>query len=136
MAKVDEILSETALHVRWVRAKLARAKRQEQTVAGRAERTAGRLLNRVTDKFSNSRIGKEVPMRFKTMVLGTRMFYDMMEMDSQTGMMRWAEKYEADMNQLMEEAEKVSHMDGWSLTGKNTCFEDWTNKAYEESFLE
>lgn len=135
-AKVDDMLSKIGPHVRRARAELAKAEQQERTVAGRAERAVGRFFNRAKEKVSQSRIGREVTVSFKTMVLGTKMFYDMMDMDSSTDMMGWAMKYEGDMNQLMNEVEAVNNMDGWSLTGKNTFIEDLTGKAYEKSFYE
>jgi DNA repair ATPase RecN len=133
-AKVNNMLSKIAPHVRRARSELSKAERQERTVAGRAKRTVGRFFNRAKKKISNSRIGREVTVSFKTMVLGTKIFYDMMEMDSNTDMMGWAMKYEGDMNQLMNEVEEVNNMEGWSLTGKNTFVEGLTDKAYEESF--
>ena len=133
-AKVDDILSKIEPHVERARSELVKAHRQESTPMGRAQRTVGRLFNRAKDRVSQSRIGKEVAVSFKAMVLGTKMFYDMMDMNSGTDMMQWATRYEKDMNQLMDEVETVSTMDGWSLTGKNTFIEDLTDKAYEKAF--
>ena len=134
LSKINEMVSKVDAHVRMARSELAKAERQESTVAGRAKRTVGRLFNRAKEKFSQSRIGREVTVSFKTMVLGTKMFYDMMDINSSSDIKGWAIQYEGDMDQLMNEVDEVRKMDGWSLTGKNTFIEDLTDKAYQESF--
>lgn len=132
--KIDSILSKIKPHLYKARNELAKARSQERTVAGRTQRTVGRFLEKTKKKFSGSRIGREITLSFKTMILGTKIFYDMMDMDSNSDMMGWAMNYQKDMNQLLDEVEEVNKMDGWSLTGKNTFIEDFANRKYEESF--
>lgn len=132
--RVNAILLRIEPNLNKARSELRRAEEQERTLFGRTQRTLGRLLNQATESVSSSRIGKELAVSFKALVLGTKMFYDMMEMDASTDVMAWALSYENDMNQLMNEVDEINEMDGWSLTGKNTFVENLVDSAYMKSF--
>jgi len=128
--KIKEIINKIALHVEHAREELAKAEQQESTVAGKAQRTIGRWFERA----KNSRIGQEIAVGVKGLVFGTKIFYDMMNIDLNTDLSSWAQSYESDMNKLMQDIDRIQHMNGWSITGKNTIIEDTVNKAYEKSF--
>ncbi len=132
--KISKIISKISPHVSRAEAELRKAQRQESTFGGRAERHVGRFIDKAKRKVSQSRIGRELAVSFKTLVLGTKMFYDLMDMDSGGDIMSWALSYEDDMNQLMEEMDEIQSMEGWSLTGKNTFVEDIVDSQYKKSF--
>ncbi|MBC8278629.1 MAG: hypothetical protein H8E46_10390 [FCB group bacterium] len=107
-----------------------KAKAEESTMAGSVKRGAGRLF----EKFSKTRVGKEVTVSVKTLVLGGKAFYDFIQLGSSGDVMSWAQSYESDLNQLYREVDEIQRMDEPSLTGANTIIEDIVNKAYEKSF--
>lgn len=81
-------------------------------------------------------MGREVAASLKGLVLGTKMFYDLMDVNSSTDIVSWARSYEGDMDQLMSEMDDIQRMDGWSITGKNTFIEDMVNEVHKKSFRE
>lgn len=134
--KIDKIVDKIVPHVAHARSELSKAEREESTAVGRAGRAIGRFLDRNVKKAANSRMGREVAASLKGMVLGTKMFYDLMDVNSSTDLMSWARSYEGDMDQLMNEMDDIQRMDGWSITGKNTFIEDMVNEAHRKSFRE
>ncbi len=118
--KIEKLLSRMIAHEQHVSREFERALRDEQTLGGRFKRSVGRLA----DRAANSRIGRETKMSVKTLILGTKMFYDLMDMDSRTDLVQWAGRYNDDMDQLMQEVREVQQMEGWSLTGKNSFRDD------------
>lgn len=131
---VNEIARRIKPHLEKAKSRYQQAKREESTISGRAKRSIGRLWGNLKKKVSNSRIGKEVTLSFKTMVLGTQMFYEIMDMKRGDSMLDLAQRHESDMTQLMRETEEINGMDGWSITGKNTFVEDSVNASYQKSF--
>ena len=91
-----------------------------------------KALGRATKSVSNSRVGKELKLSGKVLILGTHAMYSMMDPD--TDPISWAYSYTDDVEQLMQETDEVMRMDGPSITGKNTVIEDLVNSAYEASF--
>lgn len=114
--------------------KLELAERQESTALGSLARGLQRFGRDASQSAANSRIGKELSVAFKTIILGTKAFYDLMEMGPNEDLFAWAARYEGDMNQLMTETDDMLATDGWSLTGKNTPIEAFVNHAYESSY--
>lgn len=131
---VDRIIRDIGNHRDLVWRSYAEAKNQESTMLGQAQRTAGRLLNRATQAATQSRIGREISISVKTLVLGTRAFFDLMNPD--TDVLTWATSYSKDVESLMKETDEVMRMSGPSLTGKNTIIERLTEEAYQKSFNE
>lgn len=127
---VNRIVSQMLPHLSSVNRALEKAIYEERTLGGRLKRSFGRLAKNA----ASSRMGREVTMSLKGLVLGTKAFYDLMDMDSRTDLVRWAGRYDDDLDQLMDEAREIRRMDGWSVTGKNTFVETLTDRAYEESF--
>lgn len=132
--RIDSIIEQVSPKVQQAHTELRRAEHAESTAAGRLSRGVGRLFSRARGQVAESRIGKEVALAFKTMVLGTKAMYDLMEVGPNDDITDWAMSYESDLDQLSAEAEAVRQSDGWSLTGKNTFVESLVDSAYEESF--
>ena len=89
----------------------------------------------MTDKAeqaSQSRIGRELTLSVKVLILGTKAFYDLM--DPNADPMTWAYSYQGDVDQLMKETDEVMRMEGPSLTGKNTFIESLVERSYAEAF--
>jgi len=136
---IDKILVDVTKHKNFIYSEYSKAKREESTYAGNATRTAKRGWNRLKkaanqalNQAKTSRIGRELSLSTKMLVLGTKAFYDLQ--DPNTDLMTWGMSYENDVNSLMQESDEIMQMDGPSLTGKNTFIESYTNKAYEKSF--
>ena len=119
--------------------KYLEAKKQESTVKGSVGRKARRGIDRLkgwarkkTGDFSKTRIGKELGVSAKMLILGTKAFYDLQ--DPNADIMTWALSYEDDVNQLMRDVEEIERMDQPSITGKNTFLEGLLDEAYRKSF--
>lgn len=130
LKKINEIISKIEPNVDKARTQLRNAEYVDSQPLGKLGRALGRMLH----KGSQSRIGKELAVTFKSLVLGTKMFYDLMDIDSNTDIISWSSQYQNDMNQIMDEMEEIQRMDGWSLTGKNTFIEDAVNKSHSKMF--
>lgn len=140
-SNISRTLSKAEAHRDYLYQEYGKAAQQESTVGGSLGRSAQRGLNRLknfvskqVDKASQSRMGREIGVSIKTLILGSKMFYDFMGMGPNDDYLSWAMSYEKDMDQLMNEVDEVNRMDEASITGKNTFIEDLVNKAYEKSF--
>lgn len=94
----------------------------------------GRFARRSARKAKKSRIAKELRACFKTALLGSKMFYEVLDMKPGTDLSGWAESHKKDFDSLSNDMKQIQEMDGWSLTGKNTPIEAFINKAYEKEF--
>lgn len=106
------------------------AVQEESTLGGKLARS----IRRGTRKFSESRIGQELKVAFDSLVLGSKMFYEVMDMKPGSDIQGWAESHMQDMDRLSQDMQNIQNMDGWSLTGKNTPVEDLVNKMYDDRF--
>jgi len=138
---IQKALSKAESHRDMVYDKYQEARRQESTIVGQVKRSAGRLgesllkLGRKTARrASESRIGKEFKLATKTLILGSKMFYDFLSMNPNQDVLSWAASYESDFDNLMDDYDEIQSMDEASITGQNTFIEDWINKAYISSF--
>lgn len=138
-SNIDHIYDLASRHKDLVSSKYHEAARQESTIGGRVTRGVQRGLNRLrnlvskkTEEFSRSRMGREIGVSVKTLILGTKAFYDLQDPDKD--IMTWAMSYESDVDQLIDEVDEIQRMKQPSITGKNTFIEDMVNKAYESSF--
>ena len=138
-SNIDEVRRQASAHRDFLQAKYGEARNQESTVQGSILRSAGRGMDRLrrwagrkANEFSRSRIGKEIGISAKMLILGTKAFYDLQDPDA--NLMAWAMSYEGDVDKLMREIDEVQRMEEPSLTGKNTFIEDLIDQAYERSF--
>lgn len=136
---VNSIIGRIASHRNFVYSKYEEARREESTILGSTKRAAQRGLDRLRSfiggavaQASESRIGKEISVSVKALILGTKAFYDLM--DPNTDPVSWAFSYQGDVDQLMRETDKAMRMPGPSITGKNTIIEDLVNRGYDASF--
>jgi len=106
------------------------AVQEESTLGGKLARS----IRRGTRTFAESRIGQELKVAFNSLVLGSKMFYEVMDMKPGSDIQRWAESHVQDMDRLSQDMQNIQNMDGWSLTGKNTPVEDLVNKMYDDRF--
>jgi len=134
-----EVVNKIETHLRVVDAKYAEAVQQESTFLGSSARAGartmdylGKLAGQTLDRAANSRMGREIGISVKMLILSHKMLYDMMDPDSDP--ISWAFKYQDDMASLMDETDEVMRMEGPSITGKNTFIEDLVDIAYENSF--
>ncbi|NUO18433.1 hypothetical protein HUU59_03185 [bacterium] len=146
--RLERAHSKAIEHRDFVNNQLAIALDEEATFAGRLSRGLGRTgeqmrefgrrllgrANEVADDVSQSRIGQELGLSVDALVLGTKVFYDFLDVNTGTDLTNWAMSYERDFNQLMEKTEEVRHSEGASLTGKNTIIEDLINRGYDSRF--
>jgi len=95
-----------------------------------------RAFRRGTRKAGESRIGQELQFTFKNLVLGAKVYFEIMDAHTPGEIMSIAEQHEGDMENLQQNFEEIQGMDGWSLTGKNTPLERVVNKLYEQQFQE
>ena len=129
---INRILADVTNHKNKVYDEYLKAVQEESTYVGKAKRKAGRIWNKVKKQASSSRIGRELSLCAKMLVLGTKAFYDLQ--DPNTDPLTWAMSYEDDVNSLIVESEEIMEMDEPSLTGKNTFIELYVDKAYDKSF--
>lgn len=127
-SNVQQILAQVTSHTSLASQMHAEAQQQEANWAGSATRAARRTFGRLLNRASESRIGGELTIAVKTLILGTKAFYDLM--DPNADPLTWAMKYESDVTRLMEETDRVMQMPGPSLTGKGTAVENLVNSAY------
>lgn len=73
-------------------------------------------------------------MVFNLALLGTKTFFDVLDMKSSTDLKQWASNHKKDFDKLASDMRSIQDMDGWSLTGKNIPVEDFVNKAYQSEF--
>lgn len=132
--KLMQMIDQISPSVQRAASGLRKAELAESTATGRIRRGLGRFIRDTSQKAGKSRMGREVGLAFKTLVLGTKAYYDLMELGPNEDLMSWAMSYEQDIDQLSRESEEIRQMDGWSLTGKNTFAESGVNNAYEKSF--
>lgn len=136
---VSGISGKIVSHRNFVLSQYEEARREESTFVGSTGRAVQRGLDRLAslvrrgaEKVAESRIGKEITLSVKALILGTKAFYDLM--DPNTDPISWAFSYQDDVDQLMNETDKVMRMEGPSITGKNTFIEDFVNRSYEKAF--
>ena len=143
---IDKVLSDVGNHINFVYQKYQEAMREEATFAGKTTRTVKRGFDRLKKGWSkiktfakiqahqaaNSRIGREISISTKMLVLGTKAFYDLQ--DPKTDAFTWAMSYQGDVEKLMKETEEVNKMRGPSITGKNTIIESFINSSYRRAF--
>jgi hypothetical protein len=136
---IDKIQQEVSKHKSFVYNEYQKAVQQESSFVGSTTRDVQRGFNRLanwakakTQEVAQSRIGKEISISTKMLILGTKAFYDLQ--NPNTDPTTWAMSYEGDVNQIMKETDEVMSMDGPSLTGKNTPIEAFVNSAYSSSF--
>ncbi len=137
--RVERITSKVQAHRDFVLEKYREARREESSFSGSTARATrrlgdrfGRWLGKKTEEWSDTRMGRELGLSAKTLILGTKAFYDLMDPDSDP--LTWAFAYQGDVEQLMNETDEIMRMEGPSLTGKNSFIEDLVNRAYEGSF--
>ena len=134
-----EVVDKIESHLRVVDSKYAEAVQQESTLLGSTARAGaravdflGKLAGQAVDRAAQSRMGREIGISVKMLILSHKMLYDMMNPDSDP--ISWAFKYQDDMMSLMDETDEVMRMEGPSITGKNTFIEDLVDMTYESSF--
>lgn len=138
-AQVAEISNKLGAHRDFVYSQYEEARQQESTVVGSVTRSVQRGWDRfksfvggVAQRAAESRIGREISISVKALILGTKAFYDLL--DPNTDPVSWAFSYQSDVDKLMNETDEVMRMEGPSLTGKNTFIEDFVNRSYEKAF--
>ncbi|MDH4270526.1 MAG: hypothetical protein OEW18_00970 [Candidatus Aminicenantes bacterium] len=137
--QVNSIVNELISHRDFVHEQYEEARNQESSMMGSATRSVQRGLERLrsfvgsaAQRAAESRIGKEIMLSAKTLILGTKAFYELL--DPNTDPVSWAFSYESDVDQLLNEANEINNMKGPSLTGKNTVIEDLVNRSYSAAF--
>lgn len=139
VSNVQEICLQAAKHRDFVQTKYIEARKDESTVQGSVARTTKRGMDRFkrwTKKkmaaLSKTRIGREIGVSAKLLILSTKAFYDLQ--DPNKDIKTWAMSYSGDVDKLMSEVREIERMDQPSITGKNTFIEGLVNKAYNKSF--
>lgn len=133
----EKVAAQVGSHEGMVTRTYRQAVAEESTVTGSLQRAGGRLLQafgRKANAAAQTRMGREAGVAVKTLVLGTKMLFDLVTMDPNTDLMGWASSYDSDLNQLMYESDEIRRMDGPSFTGKNTPIETLINGSYERAF--
>jgi len=138
LSNVNQIINKLASHINNVEQQYAQVKREEATLGGSMKRGAGRLFEKFTGKLrqaSQTKMGREIGVGVKTLLLGTKMLYDLQNPDKD--LVTWALSYEDEVNKLMREVETVGKMKGASITDinvfMNPMMEKLVNEAYKAS---
>jgi hypothetical protein len=66
-------------------------------------------------RAADSKIGQELTVGFKALMLGTRAYYDLFQIDSATNLVAWGGSYKSELEALSRDAERASQMEGTSL---------------------
>lgn len=138
-SNVNQIVSRIEDHTNFVSSEYRKAQQEESNWASNISRATQRVANRAmgwlgerVEEVSESRVGHEIGLSVKVLILGTKVFFDLM--DPNTNPLSWAMSYQGDVEQLMSETDEVMRMEGPSITGKNTFIKDLTNRAYNEAY--
>lgn len=143
---INKVLRDVKSHKNFVYQKYQVALREESNFAGKTARTVKRGLDRMkkgwaklktyakikAHQAAKSRVGREISISTKMLVLGTKAFYDLQ--DPNADAFTWAMSYQGDVEKLVRETDEVMKMEGPSITGKNTIIENFVNSAYNKSF--
>jgi hypothetical protein len=131
-ARLSDSLIQVELACNKIHNLWADAVTEEQSVRGKITRFARRNLGRVKD----GRIAKEAVIAFDSLVLGTKMLYEAMDIRSDTDVQEWKERHQKDFDKISANMKKIQALNGWSLTDikVDKPFEGIVNRVYKSRF--